>query len=87
MEEGWTWGESRGRCMGLDGGPKVRGGGGGPIPGIMGFGRGLLGPGGRRKGGRICCIIWCSIKRGSGIGPRGVITIGGLPLDTIPIGG
>lgn len=38
-----------------------------------------MGPGGRRNGGRICCIIWCSIKKWRGTGPRGVITIGGLP--------
>lgn len=47
--------------MGLDGGPRVLGGSGGPIPGIIGFDKGLLGPAGwaeeRRKGGRICCII------------------------------
>lgn len=47
--------------MGLDVGPRVRGVGGGPIPGTIGFDSGLLGPAGwvegRRNGGRICCII------------------------------
>lgn len=60
FDDGWTCGDSMGLCMGLDAGPRVLGGGG-PIPGIIGFDRGLLGPPGwpegRRKGGRICCII------------------------------
>ena len=30
----------------------------------------------------MCCIIWCSMNNGSGIGPRGVITMGGLPGGT-----
>lgn len=76
--------------MGLDAGPRFLGGGGGPIPGMMGFESGLLGPAGwpegRRNGGRICCIIWCSMKRGRGMGPLGVITMGGLPEGT-PTGG
>lgn len=46
LEEGWTCGDSRGLCMGLDAGPMVLGGGGGPIPGIIGFDRGLLDPAG-----------------------------------------
>ena len=59
LAEGWTWGESMGLCMGLEGGPKFLGGGcGGPMPGIIGLDRGLFGPAeGRRYGGRICCII------------------------------
>lgn len=61
LDEGWTCGDSRGLCIGLDPGPMVLGGGGGPIPGIIGFDRGLLGPPGwpegRRNDGRICCII------------------------------
>lgn len=61
LEEGWTCGDSRGLCMGLDAGPMVLAEGGGPIPGMIGFDRGLLGPAGwaegRRNGGRICCII------------------------------
>lgn len=57
FEPGWTCGDSNGLCMGLDAGPRVLGGGGGPIPGMD---RGLLGPPGcegLRNGGRICCII------------------------------
>lgn len=61
LDEGWTCGDSRGLCMGLDAGPRVLGGGGGPIPGMIGFDNGLLGPPGwaevRRNGGRMCCII------------------------------
>lgn len=61
LDEGWTCGDRRGRCIGLDPGPRVLGGGGGPMPGMMGLDRGLLGPAGwpegRRNGGRICCII------------------------------
>lgn len=30
----------------------------------------------------MCCIIWCSMNKGSGTGPRGVITMGGLPGGT-----
>lgn len=53
LEEGCMCGESMGRCIELDGGPRVLGGmgWGGPMPGIMGLDRGLLGPvvwGGRR---------------------------------------
>lgn len=44
LDEGWTCGDSRGLCMGLDAGPRVLGGGGGPIPGIIGFESGLFGP-------------------------------------------
>lgn len=59
LDEGWTCGDSRGLCIELAVGPKL--GGGGPIPGIMGFDRGLFGPAGceegRKNGGRICCII------------------------------
>lgn len=41
---GWIWGESIGLCMGLEVGPIFLGPpGGGPIPGIIGFDRGLLG--------------------------------------------
>lgn len=54
-------GDSRDLCMGLDVGQIFLEGGGGPIPGIIGFERGLLGPAGwaeeRRNGGRICCNI------------------------------
>lgn len=61
LDEGWTWGDSRGLCMGLDAEPMDLGGGGGPIPGMIGFDRGLWEPPwwaeGRRNGGRICCII------------------------------
>lgn len=85
VDDGCMWGDSRDRCMGLEGGPKFRGGAGPVMPGIMGLDSGLFGPGvcgGLRKGGRICCIIWCSMNRGRGTGPRGVITIGGLPGGT-----
>lgn len=76
--------------MGLEAGAIFLGGGGGPIPGMMGLERGLFGVGvwgARRKGGRICCIIWCSMKKGSGTGPRLVITMGGLPGGTPMCGG
>lgn len=60
-DDGWTCGDSKGLCMGLCAGPMVLGGGGGPMPGIMGLESGLLAPAGcgegRRNGGRICCII------------------------------
>lgn len=57
MDEGWTWGDSRGLCIGLGVGPRDLGGGGGPIPGMIGFESGLFAPAGwaegRRYGGRI----------------------------------
>lgn len=89
---GWIWGDSMGRCMGLEVGPRFLGPpGGGPMPGSMGLERGLLGleawcGGPRMKGGRICCMICCSMKMGSGTGPRLVITMGGLRGGT-PRGG